>query len=247
MQQLHLRSRTIAILMLLASALLYGVDYLLFGRAGEIGFGIIGNLAFLPIYVLFVTLMIERVIRERERSALRQKMNMVIGVFFSEVGTALIRDCQRFVAEGGELAKRLKIRVQWKGSDFAAAVEYLTGHELQIDSRLGDLASLKGFLLARRGFMLGLLENPNLLEHDDFTELLWAVFHLCEELEARSILHGLPESDLDHLSGDIKRAYSQLLKAWVVYMQHLKQDYPYLFSLAVRTNPLDPEATPLVY
>jgi hypothetical protein len=25
-------------------------------------------------------------------------------------------------------------------------------------------------------------------------------------------------------------------------MQHLKTDYPYLFSLAVRTNPFDPDA-----
>jgi hypothetical protein len=26
-------------------------------------------------------------------------------------------------------------------------------------------------------------------------------------------------------------------------MQHLKNNYPYLFSLAVRTNPFDPQAT----
>lgn len=101
---------------------------------------------------------------------------------------------------------------------------------------------LKGFLVARRNFMLGLLENPNLLEHDGFTELLWAVFHLLEELQAREKLTGLHEADLDHLSGDIRRAYTHLLKQWVTYLQHLKSDYPYLFSLAVRNNPLNPEA-----
>jgi hypothetical protein len=26
-------------------------------------------------------------------------------------------------------------------------------------------------------------------------------------------------------------------------MEHLKNDYPYLFSLAVRTNPFDPNAS----
>jgi hypothetical protein len=90
--------------------------------------------------------------------------------------------------------------------------------------------------------MLGLLENPNLLEHDEFTDLLWAVFHLIEELEARSSFAGLSSADLDHLSGDINRAYSLLLREWLTYIRHLKQDYPYLFSLAVRTNPLNPEA-----
>jgi hypothetical protein len=29
-------------------------------------------------------------------------------------------------------------------------------------------------------------------------------------------------------------------------MQHLKSDYPYLYSLAVRMNPMDPEARPEV-
>jgi len=26
-------------------------------------------------------------------------------------------------------------------------------------------------------------------------------------------------------------------------MEHLKNEYPYLFSLAIRTNPFDPEAS----
>jgi hypothetical protein len=29
---------------------------------------------------------------------------------------------------------------------------------------------------------------------------------------------------------------------WTGYMRHLKHDYPFLFSLALRTNPFDPEA-----
>jgi hypothetical protein len=29
-------------------------------------------------------------------------------------------------------------------------------------------------------------------------------------------------------------------------MKHLKIDYPYLFSLAVRTNPFNPDASPEV-
>ena len=93
---------------------------------------------------------------------------------------------------------------------------------------------------------MSLLANPNLLEHDTFTDLLWAVFHLVEELAARQEFTNLPKSDFDHLSGDIKRAYSQLLIEWLAYMKHLKDDYPYLFSLAVRMNPMDVNADPVV-
>jgi hypothetical protein len=186
--------------------------------------------------------MIERVFKERERLAIRQKLNMVIGVFFSEVGTALVRNLSGFLEDATALTQRLKVTPQWSDGDFRAAESFLAGFDLPVNSRLGDLAGLRHFLVGKRGFMLSLLENPNLLEHDEFTDLLWAVFHLVEELEARSSMEGLSAADLDHLSGDIKRANKYLLREWIAYVQHLKQDYPYLFSLAVRLNPLDPGA-----
>jgi len=167
---------------------------------------------------------------------------MVIGVFFSEVGTAMLRDCLVFIDNSAELAGHLRITMHWAPKDFRRAATYLDGVSVGVESRQGDLSCLKRFLAEKRGFMLGLLENPNLLEHDEFTDLLWAVFHLIEELEARSSFAGLSAADLDHLSGDINRVYSLLLREWLTYIRHLKQDYPYLFSLAVRTNPLNPEA-----
>lgn len=242
MFSLHKRSEVLVLLMLLLSLFLYGLDYYLFGQVRDIGFGFLGNLAFLPIYVLFVTFMIERILKERDKDALRLKMNMVIGVFFSEVGTPLLKDGFSFLVDKEGLAARVKITAQWSDADFRELARFLDSGDMKMESRLCSMDCLKGFLVARRNFMLGLLENPNLLEHDGFTELLWAVFHLLEELQAREKLTGLHEADLDHLSGDIRRAYTHLLKQWVTYLQHLKSDYPYLFSLAVRNNPLNPEA-----
>jgi hypothetical protein len=91
-----------------------------------------------------------------------------------------------------------------------------------------------------------LLENPTLLEHEAFTELLQAVFHLTEELSYREDVLNLPDTDKEHLSGDIKRAYSMLVRQWLHYMKYLKYNYPYLFSLALRTNPFDRESSPIV-
>ena len=238
----HKRSEVMIFLMLLCSVILYGIDYLLIGQFRDVGLGFLGNLAFLPIYVLFVTLMIERLLKEREKEALRQKMNMVIGVFFSEVGTPLLRDGFCFLTDKEGLAEWVKISATWGDTEFRELALYLDSGEMKMDSRLCGMGCLKDFLIARRNFMLGLLENPNLLEHDGFTDLLWAVFHLLEELQMRNSLNSLSEADMDHLSGDIRRAYTHLLKQWVVYLQHLKSDYPYLFSLAVRNNPLNPDA-----
>jgi hypothetical protein len=64
-----------------------------------------------------------------------------------------------------------------------------------------------------------------------------------EELDSRADVRALPRPDCDHIAGDIKRAYVILLIEWLSYMRHLKNEYPYLFSLAVRTNPFDPKAS----
>jgi hypothetical protein len=94
--------------------------------------------------------------------------------------------------------------------------------------------------------MLAMLENPYLIEHDTFTELMQALFHVTEELRVRDRLVDLPDTDYAHLSGDINRVYGFLIREWLVYIQHLKANYPYLFSLAMRTNPFDAHASPIV-
>lgn len=246
MKRFTLNTRNVAILLLFISLLFYGIDLLVFGHAPDIAAGFLGNFAFLPIYVLFVTLVIERVIRERERQVIRQKLNMVIGLFFNEVGTDLLRNLTGFLDDPRDLIERLKVTVYWSDREFKEAASFLARWEQKVDSRTGDLACLRDYLVGKKGALLGLLENPNLLEHEAFTDLLWAVSHLLLELEARKSLTGLPDTDLNHLSGDIQRAYTYLLREWLIYMQHLKADYPYLFSLAVRMNPMDPEARPEV-
>ena len=106
------------------------------------------------------------------------------------------------------------------------------------------MKNLRDLLLSKSDFLVRLLENPNLLEHETFTELLRAVFHLDEELRSRKNVEKLSNKDADHISGDIKRAYSLLVDEWLDYMHYLKNNYPYLFSLALRLNPFDEKATP---
>jgi hypothetical protein len=101
-------------------------------------------------------------------------------------------------------------------------------------------------LAAHREFMVRLLENPNLIEHETFTDLLRAVFHLADELQFRPDFSTLPANDKAHLVGDVRRAYSLLVSEWLEQMEYLETNYPYLFSLAVRTNPFSEAASAVV-
>jgi hypothetical protein len=115
-----------------------------------------------------------------------------------------------------------------------------------VDVARVDLEALGDFLRSERDFLVRLLENPVLLEHQAFTDTLWAVFHLAEELAYREDKKALPDTDRAHLAGDATRAYRALVGQWLDYLLHLKRRYPYLFSLAVRTNPFDQHASPIV-
>ena len=228
--------------LLTVSSLIYFEQIELFHSPRDTFFYLFQDLAFVPINVLLVTLIVDRVLRMRERAALMKKLNMVIGAFFSEAGTRLLRYFVAFDEDAGTVGERLAVNAGWDDNAFDEASRKLKQHPVRIDFRRGDLSGLKEFLVVRRGFLLGLLENQNLLEHETFTELLWAVFHLMEELASRSDVRSLSNADGEHIAVDIRRAYLILITEWLAYMRHLKTDYPYLFSLAVRTNPFDPSA-----
>jgi hypothetical protein len=225
------------------SAILYSSQILIFERPKDTFFYIFQDLAFVPISVLIVTLILDQLLRIREKRAMLKKMNMVIGAFFSEVGTDLLKSFLDFDVHYEKIRGNLIVTSNWSAQEFSTVKKNLKVYDYKIESHKGDLAALKSFLTGKREFLLGLLENPNLLEHESFTDLLWAVFHLTEELECRIDLKKLSDTDYAHLSGDIKRAYVLLISEWLAYMKHLKDNYPYLFSLAVRTNPFDPNAS----
>jgi hypothetical protein len=224
-------------ILMAASALLYYIHFLIFRDAHHIYIYLLGDVAFLPIEVLLVVLILERLLAYREKRAILQKMNMVIGAFFSEVGNYLLADLIRYFDNREEVSRHLALAANWTAADFKRADAFAYHLKIDLDINRIDLGELKRFLSGKRSYLLTLLENPNLLEHDRFTDLLWATTHLDEELEARTSLKGLPEADLQHLAVDIQRMYDHLASEWLDYVQHLKANYPFLFSLVLRTHP----------
>jgi len=228
------------------SAGLYLLHYYFFRDARHIFLYLLGDIAFIPIDVLLVVLVLHQIISNHEKQTMLKKLNMVFGAFFSEMGTELLKEFIRFDSNAQELKNKLLVKKDWTQKEFTVLKGKLKDYKMQVDARKGDLAKLRTLLAAKREFLLRLLENPNLLEHNEFTGLLWAVFHLAEELSFRGQVHSLPEADYEHLSTDIKRVYILLVGEWVAHLKHLHRDYPFLFSLALRTNPFDSMASVVI-
>jgi len=235
-----------AVLFLAASGILYFTHYLIFRDAHHIFIYMLGDLAFLPIEVLIVVIVIERILARREKQAMLQKLNMVIGAFFSEAGNHLLANLLENFDNRAEISRNLRVTRDWTTADFRKASAFAYHLKIELDVRKVDLERLKKFLQGKRQFLIALLENPNLLEHDRFTDLLWALTHLDEELEARPSFKDLPPTDLQHIAVDIQRMYDHLASEWLDYVEHLKENYPFLFSLVLRTHPFQENPSPVV-
>jgi hypothetical protein len=226
------------------SALTYFAHYLIFHDVHHIFIYLVGDLGFMFLEVLLITLVFHELLSRREKKQILEKLNMVIGVFFSEVGTELLKFFSDMDPQEDRISKELFITKDWTNEGFTAIIANVRSTKFEIDPLRGDLPGLQKFMKQKREFLIRLLENPNLLEHELFTDLLWAIFHLGEELSARKNIEELGTLDIGHITGDIGRAYGRLIQEWLEYMMHLKNNYPYLFSLAMRTNPFDPSAHP---
>ncbi len=228
------------------SAVVYLIHYAIFRDAHHIFIYGIGDIAFVFVEVLLVTLIIHELLSLRAKRAILEKLNMVIGSFFSEVGTRLLKTLSSLDPGSDRIRQDLIMATDWPQKRFSDVSKRLKDYEYKLEPGKDDLEDLQSFLIEKRDFLLRLLENPNLLEHESFTDLLWAVFHLTDELAYRVDVRRLPESDCEHLTGDMQRAYTFLVSEWLAYMKHLRDNYPYLFSLSMRTNPFDLTASVIV-
>jgi len=230
--------------MIALSVTFYLIHYFIFRDAKHIILYLIGDTAFVFIQVLLVTLIIDEVIALRQKRAMLNKLNIIIGSFFSEVGKEILKSMSEFDPSSKKIGQELVVTDKWTLREFIETSNRLKKYSYDIDMKRGDLDSLRQLLIKERTFLLRLLENQNLLEHDTFTNLLMAVFHLTEELESRTDVGDLSQADMKHIANDIKRVYTLLISEWLDYMKHMKENYPYLFSFAMRTNPFDPHSSP---
>ena len=176
------------------SLVLYFVHFAAYRDVPYIGLSLLNNLAFLPISVLVVTLIIDRLLSKRERAMRRHKLRMLISVFFSSFGNKLLeilfrcdvnvhRLCQNSVAESWAETHPRKMNV------------VPTAHSPEVSVQQDDLEELRNLLTSKMDILLRLLENPSLHEHETFAELLRTVFHLREELSWKENFWEMSESD----------------------------------------------------
>ena len=200
-------------------------------------FGIVLIIIGIGTFLTIVT-NVTQVFVQRGRDRLRrERLDMIIGVFFTEVGNQLLRMFVQYDDNIVKIREDFVVKDNWGETDFNRLNNTLRHHDFTINPGLIELEVLHVFLKEKGELLLRQIENPDIIEYGSFTELLWATVHLRDELMSRESFVNLPESDVAHLANDAKRAYILLATQWTNHLSFLKRRYPYLFSLALRTNP----------
>jgi hypothetical protein len=188
-------------------------------------------------FLAMVTGLTQVFLQRRQLILNRQRIQMLVGVFFTEAGNELLRILTGFDPHISTVRKEFLVTADWKPEKYLELKKRLISYEYKIDPSSFELEKVHSFLHAKGDLLIRELENADLIENEYFNGLLWATVHLRDELAARPSLKNLPKADLAHLATDAKRAYSLLTLQWIDYLQFLKLKYPFLFSLALRNNP----------
>ena len=236
-----------SIVMIILVIIIYGSNYLVLGDPEHIISYIWTHLGFIPLDILLVAFILDEIIEKKEKEAMLEKLDMLMSTFFSEIGNDLIGQLSA-VNKYKANTENLNSIKNWDEKDFDNKLDELKNTSIDFsadvtpEARKEFLDNLSSLLSDKREFIINLLNNPNLLEKEEFTELTNAILHLDEELEHRKDLTKVTDADFAHLNGDMQRVYNKLVHEWVYYLKYLYKNYPYMIALVIRTNPFDADA-----
>lgn len=224
--------------LILLSFVLHGIHYAIFKDMHHLMIFLVADIAFVPLEVFFVSMVLEQLIKKQEEEKVIKKMNMLVGLFYQEFGNKLLSLFVNLDNENQKGNKKLLMDFEWDNVKYKELLLIIEKHNHNISLNTTNLEEIYTLLKSNRNLMINLISNPILLEKEVFSEVLMSTFHLLDELESR-VISDLSSDDLEHLKIDCERVYKCLSKEWIVYMKHLQESYPYLFYSAIKINPYD--------
>ena len=233
----RLSMKKLIIGMVCLSAFFYVLHYVIFRDLHHITIFALHDIAFLPLEVILVSLVFERVLDAAHREEHRGKVSMIESIFFNESGSDMLRYLLLCDPGSRELCSAMHISESWDSSDFEQAHRFVDGYAFAVAPDRTDFFALHYHLGNRHKYFLKVIENPVLMDHESFTDLILAIYHLWEELEFRTDLYQLSDEDKQYLCGIISEIYHLLTREWLLNVSYTQKHHRERFSCAVRANP----------
>jgi hypothetical protein len=210
------------------SSILFFLHYSMFGQLENTIYYSFMSLCFIPINILAVTLVFEKLVERRIRLERASKLNMLVGLFFSDIGFVLLK----LIVASDEKIKILELDF----NDLKSSRYKFNRHDHNSDFEKINFTELEKLVVGSRDILSSLISNENVLEHQTFADLLMSLMHLRDEIifiEHKEVT----QDDWNHINVDLIRVYKNLTFEWINYLEHLKRFYPYQYKGAIKFNP----------
>lgn len=218
----------ISLVLILLSLAMFYVHYAIFGQLENTLYYSFMSICIIPINILTVTIVFEKLMERQKKIERLGKLNMLVGLFFSDVGYSLLKIFSQADNDIYDLT------IDYNNIKSARAA--FKAHKHNIIWEKIDYTELQQIVLDSKDVLSSLLSNENILEHEKFTNLLLALMHLRDELVLLRF-SDLSYDDCLHVRGDVIRVYVALTAQWIEYLEHLKVKYPYMYTGAIKLSP----------
>lgn len=225
--------------LVLLSVFLHFIHVLIFKDVHHTMIFLLADIAFIPMEVFFTSMILERMLERREKEHGKEKLNMLVGVFYTEIGTQLL---SYFVEQDDHVYICKKLRIQdpsvWNDAYFKRLQQLNSSYHYEVKLSKIDIDQLRHILHEGKNLLITLITNESLHDHETFTDMLMLTMHLKEELDTRDC-NNLTEVEREHLERDMEAMYRYLTYEWCHYLDYLSKHYPGLFNTAIMLSPFN--------
>ena len=146
-----------AIIMFVLAVVIFLARYLIFGDGEEIIAYLWKHIGFIPIDILIVAFLLEGIMGKKEHEAILEKIDMLMGTFFSEIGNDLLAELSK-VNKNKINTENLKDIRNWEEKDFDKKMKELKENGLDFkadippEEREEFLTNIHSILMEKREF-----------------------------------------------------------------------------------------------
>lgn len=209
--------RTVLLLGIL-SACIYGLQIILFHDLRNTEFYILQDLAFIPISIAITTVVVGNIMDNRSKKEAAEKASMLRSVFFTDIGNTLMKRLYD-VSDTG----MLKCIDEDKNCT----------DTIHVHTDKDTYEFIRQFLKEKQQDLMTLSGNNDLMDQDDFTQLLGGLFHLLDEFALRGSYDQLKEEDIHHMNDDFSKVLALLRVNMATNAEFQQKHFPNFYQKAV--------------
>lgn len=223
------RTRWLIVGLVALSALIYGIQIVVFRDLRTTEFYILQDLAFVPISFAITSVVVGVIMDEHEKRDAQRKTRMLTSAFFTGLGAGLT-SALLAVSDSQIDPKELILQSE---KELPAMQKKVMEADICVHIDEESYTKIREMILGWQSELITLASNPMLLDQECFAQLLWGVMHLTDEFRLRGEWGDLSQGDIDHFNEDFERVLRLLLANGMSNGLFLKTAFPAFWGTAV--------------